>query len=115
MELRLLGPVHVWTRGEPVRLGSRRQRLVLAILALEANHLVPVERLVDLCWTDGPPRSARACIQTDIHRLRTVFASVEAGEHGVRVVTEKPGYLLRTDPMRIDVHRFLALLDRARL
>ncbi|HEU4421674.1 MAG TPA: BTAD domain-containing putative transcriptional regulator [Pilimelia sp.] len=114
MELRLLGPVQAWTRGEQVRLGSRRERLVLAILALEANHLVPVERLIDLSWPDGPPRSARACIQTDVHRLRAVLGTIGAGEYGVRVASEKPGYVLRMDPMRIDAHRFIALVDRAR-
>ena len=46
MEFRLLGPVEVWSEGQRLDLGSRKQRFVLAVLALEVNRLVPVERLV---------------------------------------------------------------------
>ena len=48
VQVRLLGPVEAWSAGVRVDLGPRQQRLVLAVLALETNRLVPVDRLVDL-------------------------------------------------------------------
>jgi hypothetical protein len=44
LELRPFGPVEAGVDGRPVPLGARKQRLVLAILALEANRQVPMER-----------------------------------------------------------------------
>jgi ABC-2 type transport system ATP-binding protein len=41
VDLRLLGPVQLWVGGRRLELGPRRQRLVLAVLALEVNRLLP--------------------------------------------------------------------------
>ncbi len=112
MDLRLLGPVQAWHRARPVDLGLRRQRFLLAVLALEANRVVPVARLIDLSWPDGAPRSARPSIQSHVHRLRAALAEVPA--HEVDIVTEGCGYLLRIDPARIDAHRFRAFVTSAR-
>lgn len=87
--------------------GPRQQRFVLAVLALEINRLVTVDRLVDLCWAGRPPATARHAIRVNVSRLRTVLATTElAGESG--------GYVLRADPMRVDAHRFRALTEQAR-
>ena len=51
MELRLLGPFEV-VDGAPIALGGRKQRALLARLALEANRTVAVQRLVDDLWGD---------------------------------------------------------------
>src|SRR5262245_54454550 len=37
VEVRLLGTVEVWAKGRKVELGPRKQRLMLAILALNVN------------------------------------------------------------------------------
>jgi DNA-binding SARP family transcriptional activator/tetratricopeptide (TPR) repeat protein len=111
MEFRLLGPVQAWSDGRRVGLGLRKERLILAVLALDANRMVPVERLVGLAWPDGAPASARATVQTHVYRVRTALA--QHGDNGVRLVTEGPGYVLRVDPLLVDVNRFLALVRRA--
>ena len=36
-------------------LGSRKARTLLALLAAERGRLVPVDRIVDVLWPDGPP------------------------------------------------------------
>lgn len=105
MDIRLLGPVEVRAGGTPVNLGPRKQRLLLAILALEVNQLVPVERLVELMWPESPPRTAVHAVRVCASRLRTVLADAIQGQGG--------GYLLRADPMAIDAHRFRALVDQA--
>ncbi len=110
MRFRVLGTVEASVAGTPVDLGSRKQRLVLAVLLLEAGRPVPLDRLVDLLWPTAPPASARNTVQALVSRLRAVFRA--AG--GPELVTEGPGYVLRADPEAVDVHRFTALVRRAR-
>ena len=59
MEFRVLGAVEAAADGVPVDLGSRKQRLVLAVLLLEAGRPVSLDRLLDLLWPTAP-RPARA-------------------------------------------------------
>ncbi|WP_188317078.1 AfsR/SARP family transcriptional regulator [Solihabitans fulvus] len=111
MEFRLLGAVEAHTGAGVVNLGPRQQRLVLAVLALEVNRLVPVDRLVALVWPVSPPRTAEHAIRVCISRLRAILAGADGR---VELVTQGSGYLLRADPASIDVHRFRALVDQAR-
>jgi DNA-binding SARP family transcriptional activator len=111
LEVRLLGPVQVWSGGRQVDIGTRRQRLVLAILALQANSFVPIDRLVDLCWPEGPPQTARRVVQAHVSRLRTAFATAC---QQITFDRQGPAYALRCEPELIDAHRFRALVARAR-
>ncbi|MEV7598052.1 BTAD domain-containing putative transcriptional regulator [Kitasatospora sp. NPDC089797] len=109
MRILLLGPLELRTvRGVPVHVGGSRRRAVLAALALEANRVVPVERLLDLAWDHAPPSTARAALQGHVARLRTLL------DDGLRLDTRAPGYVLHADPELIDAHRLDRLLDRAR-
>jgi DNA-binding SARP family transcriptional activator/tetratricopeptide (TPR) repeat protein len=105
----LLGPVQAERAGRPVPLGPPQHRLIVAILALEANRLVPVDRLVELVWPTSPPRSAAHAVQVAVSRLRGRLADA-----AIEVVRQGPGYALRVDPDKIDVHRFATLVDLAR-
>jgi len=109
LRLRLLGAVEAHAGAAPLVLGPRKQRLVLAVLALEANKAVSIDRLVDLAWPVSPPRTAGHAIQVCVSGLRGVFA----GHDGIEIRTQGPSYLLATDPMRIDAHRFRSLLAQA--
>lgn len=106
MEVLLLGPVHAQVAGRPVNPGSPQHRLVLAVLALEVNRLVPVDRLVELVWPVSPPRTAEHAVQVAVSRLRQRL--------GIDIARQGTGYVLRADPMTVDVHRFTALVERAR-
>jgi len=94
-------------------LGDRKQRLVLAVLLLECNQLVPIDRLVDLLWRDRPPPSARRTVQSHLSRLRTVLSGVGGGAE-IALVRSGSGYVLACDPEYIDAHLFRQLLERSR-
>jgi len=98
----------------PVDLGPRRQRLVLAVLALEANRLVPVDRLVNLCWPVEPPRTAVHAIRVSASQLRSVLARADAVRYNVELAGTGSGYVLRTESTRVDAHRFRCLVEEAR-
>jgi DNA-binding SARP family transcriptional activator/tetratricopeptide (TPR) repeat protein len=110
VELRLLGPVRAWSGGRQIAIGTRQQRLLLAVLALEANRPVPVHRLVDLLWEQAPPRSARAVVHTHVSRVRSALTGVSE----VELVREGAAYALRCEPSVVDAHRFRALVAQAR-
>jgi DNA-binding SARP family transcriptional activator len=113
VDIRLLGPVSVHSSGRPVALGPRRQRFVLAVLALEVNRAVPVDRLVELAWPDPAPRTAAHAIQVCVSRLRSALAAAQVPRDVAWIETRGDAYALRTDPGTIDVHRFNALLREA--
>jgi DNA-binding SARP family transcriptional activator/predicted RNA-binding Zn ribbon-like protein len=110
MDFRLLGPFEARVGGRSIPVGTRRQeRLLLAALLLDADRLVPVDRLIDLLWSDDdPPRSARAAIHTYMARLRQTLTA-----YGVAITTRHDGYRLEADGHTIDVTRFADLAKRA--
>jgi DNA-binding SARP family transcriptional activator/tetratricopeptide (TPR) repeat protein len=107
VEFRLLGPVEVLDGGGvPVRLAGRRERTILALLALAAGRVVSVDRMVDAVWESDPPQTARRQVHTCISVIRKALGPI--------VHTREPGYLLGADSDDIDVARFDALVAAAR-
>lgn len=108
VELRVLGQVELRVGGRVVEIGHARQRCVLAVLLVEANRVVTVEQLLDRVWADRLPHKARQVASNYVSRLRQVLA----GE--VEIVRQSGGYVLRTDPEAVDLHRFRRLVEQAR-
>jgi DNA-binding SARP family transcriptional activator len=108
--LRLLGPVTVRTREGWVSPGPPQQRLMLAVLALNAGRVVPVPELIDAVWEERPPRSVRASLYALVTHVRQ-FVAVIPGAGFDRC---GDGYRLRADPARVDLHRFRSLARSGR-
>ncbi|MGZ8821791.1 MAG: BTAD domain-containing putative transcriptional regulator, partial [Aeromicrobium sp.] len=103
----ILGPLTARVDGRAVRLGGARTRAVLAVLLLDRNVVVSVDRLVDLVWGDDPPPTAQTALHGHISRLRRLL-----GPQAIE--TRPPGYLLRVGAGEVDVECFESLLRRAR-
>ena len=109
LELRILGPLEVSDETGHVALGGPKQRGLLAILVLQAGHVVPTERLIDLLWGEEAPKTATASLQNAVGRLRRALGADV-------LVTHAPGYVLKVEPDQIDARRFeRALADARRL
>ena len=106
MEFRVLGPLEVWANGKALSLGTRKQRTVLALLAVNANHLVSLDELVDELWPELPPTSAVANVRGYVGVLRRLFESVESGRG--RIVRRGGGYVFHADPDDLDILAFQA-------
>ena len=118
VEFGVLGPVQATVVGRLADLGERKQRLVLAMLALDVNKVIPVSRFADILWSDSPPNSARRIIQAHVSRLRTALSEAGAAADGTAttaLVRRGSGYLLATDPVSVDAHRFRFLVEDAEL
>jgi DNA-binding SARP family transcriptional activator/tetratricopeptide (TPR) repeat protein len=115
MELRVLGPVELVTRGSVLPIAQPQQCAVLAALVAEAGRLIPVQILVDRVWGPDPPPRARRTLHTYITRVRRLLEQADdPGDKAARLVYRTGGYVLEIDPDRVDLHRFRQLCDRTR-
>jgi DNA-binding SARP family transcriptional activator len=110
LEFRLLGSLEVRRGGTLVSVGGPKQRAVLAILLLHANHVVATERLADKLWAGEPPPSATVTLQSHISGLRRALGA--GADDGGFIVTRPPGYVIEVDPGQLDVTRFEAEMAR---
>ncbi|WP_165956089.1 AfsR/SARP family transcriptional regulator [Streptomyces hainanensis] len=102
----LLGPLEAHVGGRAVAL-TGRQRQLLAILLLESNRVVSVDRLADGLWGGDQPASPAA-------RIRALVAEVRrAAGHPGLILTRSPGYLLPTRQGQTDADDFDQLVRRA--
>jgi ABC-type transport system substrate-binding protein/DNA-binding SARP family transcriptional activator/sugar lactone lactonase YvrE len=109
VELRLLGPIEVRLENRPIELGPRKQRAVLAMLALSAGRAVTTDRLVEGLWGEQPPSSAPKMVQLYISHLRPLLEG-----SGARIVTRNGGYELQLPGDEVDAVRFEHLLEESR-
>jgi DNA-binding SARP family transcriptional activator len=70
VEFRILGPLEVVEDGNPVALGTLKERLVLGVLLLHANEFVSRDRLIDDLWGEAPPPTARKAVNVYVSKLR---------------------------------------------
>jgi DNA-binding SARP family transcriptional activator/nucleotide-binding universal stress UspA family protein len=107
LDFRILGPLEVVTEDGPVRLGGPKQRATLAILLLNANRVVSVDRLADDLYTGAAPVTAVTQVQRQISELRKLLGPAHTVE------TRAPGYVLRLAPEQLDLQRFESLTAEA--
>jgi predicted ATPase/DNA-binding SARP family transcriptional activator len=108
IDIRVLGPLEVVLDGDPVEVPGRRERAVLALLAVEVGRPVDVTRLSRLLWADEPPRTADKTLQTFVSRLRHVLGDVPG-----RLVRRERSYLLALPREATDLGRFRILVSGA--
>jgi DNA-binding SARP family transcriptional activator len=107
MEFRVLGPLEVVADGHHLDVRGSKRRAVLALLVLHANEVVRTDRLIEDLWGGRPPANASAALHNHVSRLRKDIG-------GDVLVTKPWGYVLRTDPDAVDLHRFERLVAQAR-
>jgi len=103
VEFGILGPLEVRRAGRVVPLGGPRQRAVLALLLLEANRVVSMDRLAEDVWGGNPPEGWATTLQTYVFHLRRALEPGRSrGAAGGVLVTRDRGYLLRVDRGHLD-------------
>ena len=105
MDLHLLGPVEAVEDGRSLVLGATKQRAVLAMLALQPNRTVSVDRLIEGLWGEDAPSSAAKMVQQYVSHLRRVFEGSDA-----QILTRGRGYELAVRADAVDVVRFAQLV-----
>ena len=90
----VLGPLRVWHGDSVIDLGPVQQRVVLAVLLLQAGHPVSRERLISAVWGETPPTRAVNLVQRHISHLRRVLGPGSAGQATSSLAWTDAGYLL---------------------
>ena len=107
MDFHILGPLEVLCHHVPVQIAAGKQRALLAMLLLNANHTVSRERLVDALWGENVPGSAQKMVQIHVSQLRKALPER-------RLHTRAPGYLLEVADDELDLSRFERSVASAR-
>ncbi len=110
IDIRLLGPVELAVDGTTVHVGGDRPSTLLAALAIDIGHAVPVDRLVVDVWDDDLPEAAEADLQSHISRIRAAIGPTH-------IISADHSYTLDLAPEVVDAVRFerLALQAERRL
>ncbi|MGW5847212.1 BTAD domain-containing putative transcriptional regulator [Streptomyces sp. NPDC055254] len=115
MRFRMLGPLEVVDGDRSVGLGGTRQRATLGFLLLHANRVVASSQLIEALWPAGrAPQSARKILQNSVWRLRRALNLSESATGSVALLSQAPGYMLRVDPDRTDLHHFKRMVEQGR-
>jgi YVTN family beta-propeller protein len=103
----LLGPLEVLRSRRAVPLGGPRQRAVLALLLVEANRAVSMDRLAEDLWGGHPPKGWVTTVQTYVFHLRRALEPDRPrGNAGGVLVTSDHGYVLRVGRGQLDAAVF---------
>lgn len=113
VEIQVLGPVGLGTVERRLDLGSDKERLLLAALALDVGRPVALDSLVDRLW-ESPPSRARENIHTYVSRIRRGIRTLAPGAPSPAITHRTHTYTLVTEPDSIDWHRYLRLAEEAR-
>ncbi len=112
MDIEVLGALSVRVKGRSIAPSAPKPRQVLALLALNADQLVPVAMLVEELWGHRPPRSSRTTLQTYVLQVRDLIGEALAtGDDADRsaksvLVTLPGGYRLQTEGGTVDFREF---------
>lgn len=110
MDIRVLGQLSARIRSASILPSAGKPRQILALLALNAGHVVTVPTLMEEIWGENVPRSAATTLQTYILQLRRRIGAALSSDPDRDakdvLMTRHGGYLLETQPGRLDADEF---------
>lgn len=106
VEYKVLGQLSALAGERRVKLGGKRQRLVLAVLLANANRVVSQDALLDAVWNGQLPEGGPRTLHTYISILRKTL--------GEGIGRDGSGYILEIAPDQLDAYRFEGLVAEAR-
>ncbi|MGH3808148.1 MAG: BTAD domain-containing putative transcriptional regulator [Pseudonocardiaceae bacterium] len=107
MQWRALGPVEAVVSGQLVDLGPPRQRALFGLLLSQVNRPMAVDSVIEELWSGAPPAAAMTSVRAYVSNLRRVLEPDRPPRAPATVLcTRAPGYLLSSQGVDFDVHRF---------
>lgn len=111
MKFRILGPLEITAGTQRLELGGTRQRIVVAMLLLNANRVVTMDRLLEAIYGEELPPTSRSQAQISISSLRRMLAS---HARDPIIVTRAHGYAINVGCGGLDAEQFDELVSGAR-
>jgi DNA-binding SARP family transcriptional activator len=118
-DIKLLGRLDATLDGVPILPSAAKPRQLLALLALNAGHIVSMSTLMAELWAEVQPRTACTSLYTYISNLRRELALALRGHTDCDakriLVTEQTGYSLRVPRSDTDVGQYQELATAGRI
>ncbi|WP_329375293.1 AfsR/SARP family transcriptional regulator [Streptomyces sp. NBC_01483] len=111
IKFRILGPVEYHDGENWVPIKAAKQRTLMALLLLNANHLVPAQQLHSELWSDSPSSHVGSLLAGCVWRLRAAIGD-SAGE---TLLTRPAGYQLAVPSGGLDLHEYESLVASGRM
>jgi DNA-binding SARP family transcriptional activator/tetratricopeptide (TPR) repeat protein len=110
-----LGELEVQRGGTAVDLGPVRQRVILAVLLLNANRAVSRDSLIAAVWGESTPKSVVNLVHRHASGVRRVLEPERTPRSASSMLTwTNSAYRLTLSPGALDVEVFEAAIDRAK-
>ena len=110
MEFLILGPLEIRDNGRTIRV-DRGQPALLALLLLNANEPVSLDRIVDHLWPDEAGERDEECAGARLPAAQGLGDNGSAARG--RIETRGSGYAIALAPGELDAERFRALVAKA--
>jgi SARP family transcriptional regulator, regulator of embCAB operon len=119
VDIKVLGPLEATACGASIVPSARKQRQVLALLALNPGHVVTSDTLIEEIWDDRPPGVPLGTLQTYILHLRRHLGQALGQDDGAVsskdvLITSPGGYALDVPADAVDAVRYERLLAAGR-
>jgi DNA-binding SARP family transcriptional activator len=113
--LGLLGPLRAWQGENVLDLGPLQQRVVLAILALQAGRPISRPQVINAVWGETPPKNAVNLIQRHASGLRRALEPARPShERSSMLMWTEAGYHLALPDGLLDLDEYEGVVARAR-
>ncbi|WP_449486217.1 AfsR/SARP family transcriptional regulator [Streptomyces avidinii] len=97
----------VTENGEDRTPTAPKHRQMLALLLMNANHVVSMAQFVEELWEYSPPPSAVAAVHTYVMQLRRILQGGDpATATACRLVTRDQGYVLHVQDGELDLQAY---------
>ena len=107
----VLGPLRVTGPAGELRVGGPKERVVLTVLTAHAGQTVTPAELIDACWPQRPPPTAKRTLQAYITRVRKVLAAVGPE---IELRSRAEGWRLHIPHASLDATHFEELVGNGR-
>src|SRR5262245_187034 len=106
LELALLGGFQASAAGHSIDIAGRKERALLAILAMPPGEPRSREKLAGLLWSDRRDKQARDSLKQSLLRLRKSLGSLDP----LPMVTDRTSVTLNRAEVAVDVQEFEQLV-----
>lgn len=110
MKLQILGPLSIESDGKSCIPSAQKPRQVIALMLVNANHIVPVYDFIRELWDESPPATAITTLQTYIMQLRgSISQALGMDRDQVArqiLITAPVGYMFCVPPGDLDAYSY---------
>lgn len=112
MRLSVLGPLTVHGTKGATRLGSHKQRSILALLAAHIGDLLSQDQILEAVWGEQVPSGGKRTLAFHVSKLRDTIEAI--GGDDSKLETVGGSYVLHLDASEFDALEFMSLSEQAR-